>query len=145
MKLSLTLTHFFSIFLGGLIYILFRPTNLVMFEWFDELNLTELFNLLRLYFLPVKNSLPEWFIYSLPDGLWLLSFNLLMIQIWINESKFYQWFWTTILPTIAVSYEIGQLLNIFSGTFDPNDLLFYSLAIILIVINKKSMNYEKIN
>jgi hypothetical protein len=145
MKLSFTLIHLFAICLGGLIYILFRPTNLIMFQWFDEINLTDFFKVLRFNFIPIKNSLPEWFIYSLPDGLWLLSFNLIMVQIWRNESHFFIWFWTILLPIIAVTSEIGQLLNIVPGTFDPNDILFYSLVIILIIINNKWMNYEKIN
>jgi len=34
--------------LGSFIYILFRPTTLLMFHWFDYFNLTKIINFMRI-------------------------------------------------------------------------------------------------
>lgn len=145
MKLSIFSEPFFMILLGGMIYILFRSNDLIMFEWFSKVNLSELFSKWRLYFAPLKNHLPNWFLFSLPDGLWVLSFGLSMNKIWKNDSQMQIWFWSMLLPFVAILSEIGQIFKLVPGTFDCIDLLFYSTAIILIIKNNKSLHYEKIN
>ena len=145
MKISIFLGSFFMLLLGGMIYILFRSNDLIMFTWFNKINLSELLSKWRLYFVPLKNHLPNWFLFSLPDGLWVLSFGLSMNKIWKNDSQMQIWFWSMILPFIAIISELGQIFKLVPGTFDWVDLLFYFIAIFLITKINKSNNYEKIN
>ncbi|MCF8407708.1 MAG: hypothetical protein K9G36_01940 [Crocinitomicaceae bacterium] len=145
MKISIFLGSFFMLLLGGMIYILFRSNDLIMFTWFNKINLSELFSKWRLYFVPLKNHLPNWFLFSLPDGLWVLSYGLSMNKIWKNDSQIQIWFWSMILPFIAIISELGQIFKLVPGTFDWVDLLFYFIAIFLITKINKSNNYEKVS
>ncbi|NDH69333.1 MAG: hypothetical protein EBY22_15830 [Gammaproteobacteria bacterium] len=60
------------------------------------------------------------------------------------------WFWSMILPFIAIISEFGQIFRLVPGTFDWVDLLFYFIAIFLILNSSntkinKSINYEKVS
>ena len=98
MKKQLFFGHVLTLIIGGLIYILFRTDSLVMFKWFAALSLDKPIEYLRDSTLTVKNHLPDWFLFSLPDGLWIFSY---------------------------ITFELGQLFNIVPGTFDAIDLIFY--------------------
>lgn len=136
------------LFLGGIIYIIFRSQTLKMFHWFSILGITDLINIFRDSF--TNNfSPPYWVIYNLPDGLWLFSYTSIMIEIWRNKLNYESIFWIFIIPTIAILSEFFQLLNIISGTFDLLDLLFYTLGTLFPIIfylktNKLNIyNYEQ--
>ncbi len=132
------------VILGGIIYIVFRSDQLLLFNWLATIDgvrtLNNYGNTIHVF---------HWFKYSLPDGLWLYSYTSLMLEIWryrINEQSL---FWVFSLPFIALSSEFLQLFKIIPGTFDFIDLIFYSLGIILplyksnvLIFNPK--NHEKI-
>jgi hypothetical protein len=130
-KKQILLGHIGTLLLGGLIYILFRTPTLKMFDWYDSIGLSTSLNTLRHYASPVVNHIPNWFLYSLPDGLWIFSYISLMLFIWRNSVSFKNIFWILIIPTLAISSEIGQLFGLVSGTFDFADLLLYILGMIL--------------
>lgn len=111
---------------GAMIYILFRPTNLLMFKWLDSIGLKGFTNTIR----PNLSDIPEWNIYSLPDGLWLFSYCLFIGCLWNFEPKrcFYV---LVILPIYAISHEIMQKVRFVSGTFDWIDLAAYLTAFVL--------------
>ena len=141
MKRQIILGHFFPLFFGGLIYISFRQETLKMFRWFDYCNLSAVISKLRLYTLPISDHLPDWFLYSLPDGLWLFSYLSLVLLVWDNVISKHNIHWLLLVPTIALCSEIGQHLKIVPGTFDVMDLMFYISSIILsIIIFTKSHN-----
>ena len=112
------------IIIGGFIYILFREENLLMFSWFMSIGLDNLINDFRDVVI-LQNQIPDWVTYSLPDGIWIYSLTSLMLIIWSRDLSKFKYLWLLIGPTIAITLEFGQLLNIFSGTFDSLDLLFY--------------------
>ena len=125
MRRQQLILHIISLITGSLIYICFRTNTLVMFKWFVKLMLTSAINAIREYSLPFSDKLPSWFLYSLPDGLWIFSYICLMMFIWrqiINRNNL---FWFTLLPMIAILSEIGQLFQIVPGTFDIIDIVFY--------------------
>ena len=66
--------------IGGLIYLTFRGENLLMFNWLNELDLMYQIDNLRAY--NQKIYLYDWVLYSLPDGLWLLAYLLIIDSIW---------------------------------------------------------------
>ena len=124
MKKQLFFGHVLTLIIGGLIYILFRTDSLVMFKWFAALSLDKPIEYLRDSTLPFKDQLPDWFLFSLPDGLWIFSYITLTLMIWGKVNK-QNLFWIFFIPFIAVSSELGQLFNIVPGTFDAIDLIFY--------------------
>jgi hypothetical protein len=102
-----------------------------MFQWFRFINIDETifeFRPITLKFLP---NLPNWFLYSLPDGLFLSSYVSLMLAIWNLEFHAQSIFWIFSIPVIVILSEIGQKLLIVPGTFDLMDLLFYILGVIM--------------
>lgn len=122
--------------IGSLIYIIFRSDSLLMFKWFDAINLTSIINDLRGSYSQVP--LYSWIKYSMPAGLWLFSYMYIIDAIWEKEyiSLKRAFLWT--LPIIAILSEFLQLCNILPGTFDVLDLISYLLAITLYLIIKKT-------
>lgn len=64
---------------GGFIYLLYRSLTLRMFSWLKTLGLYQMV-------LSWRESLglchlPNWVIYSLPDGLWMGAYLLLMYML----------------------------------------------------------------
>ena len=120
------LIGFLSLFIGCLIYIAFRQETLILFTWFDISYVLEF----RLITLPFSQILPNWFLYSLPDGLWVFSYVTISLVYWKNVINKQNIFWIIIIPCIGLSSEIGQLFNILPGTFDKSDLLMYFVGTI---------------
>ena len=134
--------------LGGLIYILFRSPSILMFEWLDQINLSKYVLELRSYIDSYSLILPNWFLYSLPDGLWLFSYISFLLIIWDNKVSKKNIFWILLLPIIAVSSELAQFMEIIPGTFDIVDLIFYiagSVLPLLFFTNLKIFNYYEKN
>lgn len=124
---------------GAIMYVLFRPTHLLVFNWLDSIGLMDYVKIIR----PNLDNTPEWIIYSLPDGLWLFSYCLFIGCIWNFELKRCFCF-LMILPIYAISHEIMQNTHFVSGTFDRMDLAAYLIAFVLgiqyIVYNNKKFN-----
>lgn len=131
MKRQLLLGYLLTIIIGGMIYIAFRAETLVIFKWLSKISITEPVKLLRQTTFSFKNILPNWFVFSLPDGLWLFSYVTLLLYLWDNEISKQNILWMIIIPLIAIFSELGQLLNFISGTFDPVDLTFYIFGTLL--------------
>lgn len=133
-KKQLFFGSFSTIFLGGLIYVLFRSPSILMFEWFDQINLSKYVLELRSHIDSYSLILPNWFLYSLPDGLWLFSCVSLLLIIWDNKVSKKNIFWILLLPIIAVSSELAQFMEIIPGTFDILDLIFYIAGTVLPIL-----------
>lgn len=128
MRKQLLFGHILTLFIGGMIYLIFRIETLLMFKWFAVVSLDPPIEYLREMTLTTKNKLPEWFLFSLPDGLWIFSYVTLILYIWKNNITRQNAIWICITPLIIILVEIGQLFNITPGTFDLNDLTFYLLG-----------------
>ena len=138
MKIQIIIGHVFTLLLGGLIYILFRQDTLKMFSWFDNINVSAAISELRLCTVPLSGHFPNWFLYSLPDGLWLFSYLSVLLAVWDNVISKHNIHWLLLVPMVAIFSEIGQLFEIVPGTFDILDLTFYlggTLLPILIYTN----------
>jgi hypothetical protein len=112
----------FSIFVGGLIYILCRSEELLMFRWFELLGLESFIRWLRSSFQSTNIALPEWVYYSLPNALWCFGGILIIAGIW-RKNCLEKSLWLLLFAAIGFGFEIGQLLNIIPGTYDWNDLI----------------------
>jgi hypothetical protein len=129
--------------LGLGIYVFFRSSQVYFNNWLLNQKIGFDLQWVRTYTLQLGTFLPDWFLFSLPDGLWLLSFCLLMKSLWGQDNKRMLWFWTLILPVVSLFWEIGQSIKIISGTFDFIDLLFYSIVTLIIIHKNTKTNYEK--
>lgn len=72
--------------------------------------------------------IPDWILYSLPDGLWLSSYICLVLMFWKNRINKVSAVWIFGMPIIAISSEAGQFFKIIPGTFDWMDVIMYLLG-----------------
>lgn len=128
------LLSFTLLTIGGLIYLGWRSGNLVMFQIFGTLGMSNLLTSIRN--VGTEYSLFEWVKYSVPDGLWLFSYMFLIDTIWQNHryASYYIFLWS--LPAISIISELLQYFAIVPGTFDIVDLACYILAIVIFMILK---------
>ena len=128
-----------SILFGGVIYIAFRSSSIILFKWIDYIVLIDPVENLRIVTLPYKEYLPDWFLYSLPDGLWMFSYSCIVLVIWERKITKYSLLWLLSLPMISILFEVLQYYDYFNGTFDIIDIIFYIFGSLLpILINKKT-------
>jgi hypothetical protein len=134
------LISFFPLFLGGLIYLLFRDNNILFYFWLEKININ--YSFYKSIIVP-QNIIQSYIIFSLPNGLWLLSGILFLNIIWKNKmNNFY--IYTSVLVFFALFFEIAQLLDIINGTFDIIDIMtIISFSIIGIIISIFWRKYEK--
>lgn len=115
-----------------------------MFIWFEAFGLSNLIKESRIDLLPIKNHLPKWTYFSLPDGLWMYSFTSALIIYWEGEFDNLK-HWLLIPFFLGVVVEIFQAFKITKGTFDVFDLLFSlsGFLLSLYILKNKFMQYEK--
>ena len=119
------------LFIGGLIYIIYRSLTLQMFVWLKHLGIYP-------SVISLRNekclNLPNWVIYCLPDGLWMLSYLLIMLALWHKRPTRKALIYPMILPCFMNCTEILQGFNCFPGTYDTLDLLCYNIPILIYLI-----------
>jgi hypothetical protein len=139
---KLTIVHVICpLIIGGLIYISFRSMSLIMFSWFDMTGLNTTASFIRHLAYPLKNHLPPWVYYSLPDGLWVYSFSSALLILWGEQFEKAK-IWLFIPLFFGILTEIAQGLKIFPGTFDFLDLTFTTIALLLSIIIIKPKNQK---
>lgn len=113
--------------LGGVTYILHRPDSLLMFRWFEAIGLDPTIEALR--DAPIaKWAPPGWWTASAPAALWLASGLLALFAIWGPHAMRRGWPWFAIVLAAGFGGELGQLVDLVPGTFDPNDLVGTAVA-----------------
>jgi len=114
-----------------------------MFGWFDNLGVYDFVVWLRNMTKPLKNLIPSWAYFSLPDGLWLYSFCSAYILLWGDQFKQAK-YWLLLPLTLGIFVELGQKIKIFQGTFDIIDLTFSIAAVFfsLIILKPKLTKNE---
>ena len=91
------------LFIGGLIYIIYRSLTLQMFVWLKHLGIYP-------SVISLRNekclNLPNWVIYCLPDGLWMLSYLLIMLALWHKRPTRKALIYPMILPCFETSAKL---------------------------------------
>lgn len=136
-----------ALLLGGCIYILLRPETYGLVQWIISLGgpgdiSSGLFSQYAPYF-------PDWFIYTLPNGLWAYSFSFLMWWLWSGrERSVLKYAWLASVPLLIFGFEISQYVGFIPGTFSIPDLISGSLGMVagllhvILLKNSKFMIYE---
>ena len=101
------------IFVGTCIYIGWHSPSLLVFRWIE-------FSGLEPFIIRPSVELPNWMLYSLPDGCWVYAATSLMLLVW---NRFVPWVWLSVV--LAVASEVGQATGYVTGTFDWRDIYFY--------------------
>ncbi len=122
-----TIVSLVALMIGVLIYFFARSEQLLVYDWIPGFSLIA--NSMKgaasdsgsLQFLTNQT----WFVYSLPDGLWLFSFTLIAMTIWQNVRKRIKGIVAISVLLFALIHEIGQLADWFRGTFDLIDVITY--------------------
>lgn len=116
--------------LGSAIYVLFRPTSLLMFHWIDVVGMTTSIGTIRTWVNGFDKYMPTWIVYSLPFALWVSSYLFFIKGIWLNSTSLirHAWFWC--IPVIVIVTELAQNISIIPGHFDKVDLVTIVLGIL---------------
>lgn len=117
--------------LGIFIYTL-RPVPPIILIWMEAFGFAEWLANLRDSTNGAYNHLPGWVIYSLPNGLWIYSYTVIITYIWgPTERSLSRIFWLLSSVFLGLGYEVLQLTPLIPGVFCINDLLFVSCGVIL--------------
>ena len=114
--------------LGASIYVLARSTSLLVFVLLVKSGLGEALSVSRGAVEPMVSLLPEWSLYSLPDGLWVYAVTAFMALFWREESGWTKWLWISSGLLLGMAVETSQLTSLVPGTFDRVDLGVMLLA-----------------
>lgn len=139
LDIRLHLEAAFIILIGSLIYILFRPKNIVAFLYIHKFGWNEFVDSARSIFEDV--SLSNWFLYSLPDGLWSYA-TLVTILIIFRRTPYLKVFGGTTAAMLIFSEAIQHWIPRI-GTFDPIDLSFVTLGVLLAYVRLFFLNKKE--
>lgn len=132
---------FLPIFIGSLIYVLFRADNILIFKFFQFIGISEMINNIRNVTMEFSIYLPDWILFSLPDGLWVYSLNIFCLFFTGYYLDFKNCYFVIVGIFLGIGSELLQLINLIPGTFDIIDLivciLSLSLAMFTYSISKK--------
>lgn len=138
----------FAISVGGLIYILLRPSEPIFFSWISIEGLDHWINPAKSLSPPLSQLLPEWFVFSLPNGLWAFAYALLITSIWSGSKSWLKYFWLASIPLLVLGFEILQHPGIIPGTFCIQDMALGMIGLVLGIFfgtmkTKNNNYYEK--
>jgi hypothetical protein len=113
---------------GISIYLLFRSENITLYRWMAAIGITDAIA-------PLRHSVSLWDVppfvrFSLPDGLYCLSYILLMDAVWQRSRRPIRLMAASLIPLITITHELLQAAGLARGTFDWSDLLCYALPLI---------------
>lgn len=124
--------------MGEMIYVLYRPLNLRMFYPFKKTGTLHIIeNVRNAGLFPDKDSVPEWIMYNLPDGLWLLAYLMFMEVIWIDSNPVTKSLFVWGMPVVIITSEVLQYWSVIEGTWDVGDVISYLCACVTYLIIKK--------
>lgn len=107
------------LFVGALIYVVYRPTTLLVFRWIEWVGLEEVVAAIRASAVGQWNA-PDWFLYSLPDMLWVTSFGHAVYAVLAGANVGLRHYvgWALLIGGGALLSEVGQWIGVVPGTFD---------------------------
>ncbi len=133
---------FLILFIGGIIYLFFRPHNLQMFLWLRSINAEQYF---RMKSFNQESKILCFCVYSLPNMLWAISAYILFGIVLQNDRKLF-FIYSSGFCLINLVSEVFQKFQIISGTFDFMDLLVllisYGIGVLIyeFIIKEKLKN-----
>ena len=124
--------------ISSFIYLVFRSDNIIGFRLIHNLGLSGLLHSIRDAMSVFSPS--AFTVYSLPDGLWLISYMLLTEALLPDHPT--KPLWIFALPANAIVSEIAQYCHLLPGNFDIWDLVCYTVPTVLYLIFRKGHSVE---
>ncbi len=121
------------LFVGGMIYLNFRPHTLYMFSLLRKLSLEDWFPM-KLF--DSNSKLLSFCVYSLPNGLWATSAIILFGLVWKNSEKIFL-IYSVIFTMGNLIFEFLQFFCVIPGTFDYVDVLVILIPLLLGILTYK--------
>ena len=122
-----------SFALAVLIYLLFRSRKLFYYQIVELMNLDSHVRSIRKVVWVYRKHIPNWVIYSLPDGLWLFSMGVSILHNRAFYKKAQNIF--NIIFFTMIGIEVFQGIygghGTFIGTFDGADVICYTIGYIM--------------
>ncbi|MFN2531809.1 MAG: hypothetical protein ABR555_10975 [Pyrinomonadaceae bacterium] len=133
---------FLPLFLGGLVYVLWRDPKTLMFRWSDSLRMGGLISAIRLTG-KLDANMPQWVRYSLPDGLWVYSLTAFMTLVWRDTDSWLRSAWVAVGLIVGCGIEFGQLIGVVPGSFDTGDLVACITGFVLALVFTSEINFKR--
>jgi len=140
-RLIIATAGILALFIGGMIYVLWRPDSLVMFKWFKVFGLNSKLYNYRIWARSYRRFLPNFLVYSLPQALWLFSGILIFRSIWTSDENKNFLIWGATILITALGFEFGQYIHWVPGRFDLFDVLLIIVTPIVSVAVFKAIGY----
>jgi hypothetical protein len=113
---------FAFLFLGGFVYLLWRPTGLLMFRWCDRLGWLDEIETARQRVAGLVAD-EGWIMGSFPHGAWTFAGTTLLGLLWRSSPGLSARLWSGSIPAVSIFGELGQIAGTVPGRFDHLDLL----------------------
>lgn len=134
------LLAFALLVLGGAIYLLLRPQVLLIHQVAWSAGLGAFIHWGRA--LLEGTSLPEWFVFNLPGGLWSAAYILVVDSVIgaphpsrrSQSDALMRLAVAAFIPAAGIVSEVLQSVHLLPGTFDVIDLLAYAIPYAIYVI-----------
>lgn len=123
---------------GCSIYLLFRSKSLNLYQWCSTLGLSTVIDDAR--FCVQDWYIPNFIKFSLPDGLYVAAYILIMDYIWQDDENFIKHIVISSVPLFTIISEILQYFKLVKGTFDNIDLIFYTFPLVAYYCYKYNFN-----
>ena len=117
--------------IGSYIYLKFRSETLLMFKWAETFGLNDAISSIRGSSSVLNSHQMKYVVFSVPFGMWVISFCCFIGAIWHKDSSVTAIIWRLFAPAIAISSELLQFLGLLPGTYDTNDLLMLIFSTII--------------
>lgn len=117
---------------GGWIYVVGRPETHIYDIWQNNITATH------------AVQLPDFVLYSLPDGLWSLSSILMLHPLLRQEPLGRRLAIVAVVPMLGIISEILQGIGCLIGVFDIWDLACYSLPLISYILCQSCNNFSNL-
>lgn len=139
------LYSFLPLLAGTLIYLLWRVDTLVAFRWLSMIHMSEIIVAARGLVGSWAPHFPEWFLYNLPDGLWVFAATNAMAAIWLHDRHAGARLWVLLPAILALLSEGGQYTNHLPGTFCVGDVVAYLAGTFLALLVIKTWSTKEEN
>lgn len=119
---------------GAMVYVLYRGTDLIGHRLLFALGLGDMLTAVQQMAPPMTNPTLWRMSCVVPDGLWTLSYVLIISYINRHEPRTTRLLVGAVIPVAGILSELLQLMNILPGVYDPLDLVAYILPYFVIFL-----------
>lgn len=117
---------------GGLIYLLFRPTTLLLFRIINATGLDRQVEQWRTA--AQACSLSDFTVYCLPNGLWAGAYVLAIDSAYASRPAATRMAWAAVIPALGIISELLQVVAVVPGTPDWKDALCYAAPYLIYIL-----------